>query len=86
MEALNRVRINAAFKLLGELLEKRTSVHMSLVICGGSALIALGLASRATKDVDIVARLNFTRRLTRFFESIRLLLRAMEREDVFSEI
>jgi len=47
-----------ALELLGALLEQRTSNHISLVICGGSALMALGLIPRATQDVDVVALLN----------------------------
>ncbi len=47
-----------ALKLLGALLEQRTSDHISLVICGGSALMALGLIPRATQDVDVVALLD----------------------------
>jgi hypothetical protein len=41
-------------ELLSTLLEQRTTSPIGLVICGGSALIALGLTPRATKDVDVV--------------------------------
>ncbi len=34
-----------------------------MVVCGGSALIALGLIQRATKDVDVVALMDSERRL-----------------------
>lgn len=47
-------RLNRAFELLGMLLERRIPNPLGLVICGGSALLALGLIPRATKDVDIV--------------------------------
>lgn len=46
--------LNRVFELLGVLLEHRTSSHLNLVVCGGSALIAIGLVARATKDVDVV--------------------------------
>ena len=48
-------QIFRALELLGVLLGQRTSDHVSLVICGGSALIALELIPRTTKDVDVVA-------------------------------
>lgn len=57
MSTLNDVQLKKALGLLGELLEMRTQNHIALVVCGGSALIALKLVSRATKDIDIVARL-----------------------------
>jgi hypothetical protein len=46
--------LNRVFSLLGILLQRRTSSPMCLVVCGGSALIALDLIPRATKDVDVV--------------------------------
>jgi hypothetical protein len=54
----NEQNLSKTFELLGALLAQRTSGHVSLVICGGSALIALGLIPRATQDVDIVALLD----------------------------
>jgi len=51
-------QIKKALRLLGQLLEKLAQDHISLAVCGGSALIALGLISRATKDIDIVARMD----------------------------
>jgi len=46
-----------AMSLLGNLMvaRKRSTVH--LVVCGGSALIALKLVARTTKDVDVLATL-----------------------------
>lgn len=58
MNNLGDHQIKMALMLLGQLLEGRAPDHISLVVCGGSALIALGLVSRATKDIDIVARLD----------------------------
>lgn len=47
-------RLFKALELLGTLLERRSSSPVGLVVCGGSALIALGLVSRVTNDVDVV--------------------------------
>lgn len=58
MVNLGDQQINKALLLLGQFLEERAPTHLSLVVCGGSALIALGLVSRATKDIDIVARMD----------------------------
>jgi hypothetical protein len=38
---------------------------VNLVVCGGSSLIAMGLVDRTTVDVDIVALLDSSNRLTR---------------------
>ena len=40
---------------LGEHLENLADEPVELMVCGGSALIALGFVQRATKDVDILA-------------------------------
>ncbi|MDJ0766086.1 MAG: hypothetical protein QNJ97_24095 [Myxococcota bacterium] len=53
--ALNTQTLIQALDLLGKLLERASAASISLVICGGSSLIATGLNPRATKDVDIVA-------------------------------
>ena len=47
--------LNEALELLGAMLERQSSRHYALVVCGGSALITMGLVSRTTKDVDVVA-------------------------------
>lgn len=49
--------LGKALTLLGHRLERQGAAHVNLVVCGGSALIALGLVSRATRDVDVVALL-----------------------------
>lgn len=46
--------INAALRLLGELLEARGE-RFRIVVIGGAAVNLLGLVSRATTDVDILA-------------------------------
>jgi hypothetical protein len=45
---------NLLLEALGEQLAARGE-HFELVVIGGSALLALGLVNRTTKDVDIVA-------------------------------
>ena len=40
---------------LGEQLESLAGEPVELLVCGGSALIAMGLVKRTTKDVDILA-------------------------------
>ena len=45
---------NLLLEALGEQLAARGE-HFELVVIGGSALLALGLVERTTKDVDIVA-------------------------------
>lgn len=51
----NREQLLEALKLLSERLRVNKGGHHSLLVCGGSALIALNYKSRVTKDVDIVA-------------------------------
>ena len=47
--------LEQALKLLAEKLEFDRAEPASLVVCGGASLIALGLVSRTTKDVDVLA-------------------------------
>jgi len=44
-----------AFKLLDARLNLAGAPRFRLVVCGGTALVAMGLHERATRDVDIVA-------------------------------
>jgi len=48
--------LQRALMLLGGILDARHSTPVELVVCGGAALRAIGLVSRATKDVDVLAR------------------------------
>jgi len=50
-------KLNQALLLLHERLEFANAPKVSLVVCGGSALIATGLVSRTTQDVDVLAML-----------------------------
>ncbi len=56
--------IDQAFKLLAGRLDLAQTEPVRLVVCGGSALIAMGLRQRTTRDVDVVALLNATNELT----------------------
>jgi hypothetical protein len=47
--------IETILSALGEQLESLSAEPVELLVCGGSALIFLGLVHRATKDVDILA-------------------------------
>jgi len=48
--------LQKALSLLGGILEVRDTAPVELVVCGGAALRAIGLVSRPTKDVDVLAR------------------------------
>ena len=46
--------LEQALALLGGIRDRAPEAHsISLVVCGGSALIATGLVTRTTKDVDV---------------------------------
>jgi hypothetical protein len=47
--------LNAALSLLGEFLAESRAAPVWLVVGGGSALLALRLSTRPTKDVDVMA-------------------------------
>ncbi len=47
--------LDSALILLEGRLRLNAALPVGIVVCGGSALIATGLVSRTTKDVDIVA-------------------------------
>ena len=55
--------IDQAFKLLAGRLDLAQTEPVRLVVCGGSALIAMGLRQRTIRDVDVVALLNDTNEL-----------------------
>lgn len=53
---MNSNELNNSLTHLALLLEDGSAAYnVDLVVCGGSALIACGLVSRVTKDVDVVA-------------------------------
>ena len=51
-------KLEQALQLLNEQLLLNDSPQTGIVVCGGSALIALSLVPRTTQDVDIVALMN----------------------------
>lgn len=51
-------QIDRVLSALGEQIVALGPAYFDLVICGGSALNALGLVHRTTKDVDVLAFLN----------------------------
>lgn len=55
IKPIDLMKLNTALQLLNEQLFLRNSPATELVVCGGSALIAIGLVPRTTQDVDIVA-------------------------------
>jgi hypothetical protein len=54
---VDETQMHELFSALGEQLAARGE-RVELVVIGGSALLALGLTSRATRDVDVVALLS----------------------------
>lgn len=62
----DKKEIEKILSALGEQLDVINVTVPDLVVCGGSALNVLGLVSRTTKDVDIVA-LNITDHLGRTY-------------------
>ncbi|MDP1588759.1 MAG: DUF6036 family nucleotidyltransferase [Prosthecobacter sp.] len=63
MKRLSSANLEEALTALAAFLEESDSPRETLVIIGGSALISLGLISRATKDVDIMAGVDAERGL-----------------------
>ncbi len=47
--------IEIALRVLDDRLRLKDAPHTGLVVCGGSAMIALDLLSRATEDIDVLA-------------------------------
>lgn len=55
MEFGSKEQVDRVLAALGEILAASKSPHVDLLVCGGSALNALGLVTRPTKDVDVLA-------------------------------
>jgi len=53
---INNQILHKALSMLNELLKRHDEQPCSFVVCGGSALIATGLVSRTTKDIDILGQ------------------------------
>lgn len=52
---LNNDGVNSALSALSEYLDYLSSEPIEIVVCGGSALQALSLVTRVTRDVDVLA-------------------------------
>ncbi|MFM8878269.1 MAG: hypothetical protein ACKOKG_03895, partial [Verrucomicrobiota bacterium] len=57
MSDIDHESLARAMGLLGRLMLVRRRPPIHLVVCGGSALIALRLVTRTTQDVDVLATL-----------------------------
>jgi hypothetical protein len=55
---MDQSALDQAMSLLGNLMVARKRSPIHLVVCGGSALIALNLVTRTTRDVDVLATLD----------------------------
>lgn len=55
MAELDHDIVHESLTLLGELLAERKERPLHLVVSGGSALLAAGIVSRTTHDVDVIA-------------------------------
>lgn len=55
-DPLNITQLEEALTLLGERLGLAGEPPQELIVCGGTSLIACGFVSRATRDVDVLAR------------------------------
>jgi len=57
LKKLNKDNLASLLSQLNDLLGLEINDCYELIVCGGTALIALGLVKRTTKDVDVVARI-----------------------------
>ncbi len=55
MKIFDKEKLNHALQLLNEQLILLNAPHTELIVCGGSALLAMHLVNRTTQDVDVVA-------------------------------
>jgi hypothetical protein len=62
-ELLTEERLQAVFGLLDGRLARNEALPVGIVVCGGAAMIATGLLSRTTTDVDIVALVDDAQKL-----------------------
>ena len=56
MQEMDRNLLEESLSLLGEILDTGEAPPLHLVVIGGSALLASGIISRTTGDLDILAR------------------------------
>lgn len=62
-EELSGHQLDQVLRLLGARLARNEAPPVRIVVCGGAAMIVMGLLSRTTTDVDIVALVDDSRRL-----------------------
>lgn len=60
---INRENLDRALTLLARRLDLSQTEPVQLVVCGGSALIAMGFRQRTTRDMDVVALMNVSHEL-----------------------
>ena len=53
MKPIDSAKLKEALQLLNEQLELHGHPRTELVVCGGSALITMGLVQRTTQDIDV---------------------------------
>ncbi len=58
MDLFTPKRLHEALALLAEEMQATGIPRHELVVCGGSAILALEISQRATRDVDIIAKLD----------------------------
>ena len=63
LEEMDNHQLDTVFRLLDGRLMRAGASPVHLVVCGGAAMIAVGLLLRTTRDVDIVALLEDGQRL-----------------------
>jgi hypothetical protein len=63
-------KLNEILSLLAEHLKLQTDEQWNIVVCGGSALNALNLVCRTTKDIDVLGRLENERIVHAAFDSL----------------
>ena len=70
--------LDQALQLLGDLLASWKVEDYQLVVCGGSALLAQKIISRATHDVDVLARRNWDQEVSRAHPLPETLIKAVK--------
>jgi hypothetical protein len=55
---LDKNRVEQALNAVNDQLQASAALPIELVVCGGSALQALGLVNRTTRDLDILAQVS----------------------------
>jgi len=61
MNRIGTETINEIFTALDRQIEVHKGVPLNLVVCGGTALAALGLMTRTTRDVDVLGTVSETK-------------------------